>query len=151
MRAIDRERMREFQTNMKPDYYDGAWPVECGYDPRFLSKYVAEELAPYIIGFTACPNFRFDGRIGSSRVRSINTDDVDDAIRQSILEFKKYPGQIVLYEFKRYVYPDPDTFLPRYAYKTKYARLPTAEEEQAWQDNFINSRNEIAEGYARET
>lgn len=121
------------------DQYDGAWPVEHGYDPRTLSKYVAEELAPYIIGFTACPNFKFDGRIGCSRSRAIKTDCPDDAIRQCILEFKKYPDRIVLFSFQRFAAPHPETFEPVVAYKVRYAILPTREEEEAWQEKFIGN------------
>lgn len=136
--------MREVNFHRRPwgkdrQEYDGAWPVEYGYDPLNVSKYVAEELAPYIIGFTACPNFKFDKRIGSCRSRAIKTDDIDEAIRQCILEFKKYPGTIVLYDLKILHAVDPDDFTPVKAYKVRYARLSTHEEELAWQERFIGN------------
>lgn len=109
--------------------YDGAWPVAYGYDPEHVSKYVAERLAPYIIGFTRCPNFKFDGIVGSSRARRINTEDPDDAINQSILEFQKYPNRIVLYKFRRILYPDPNEFTPKHYYSVSYAKMNSREEE----------------------
>ena len=136
MKEVD-HYFREWQRDWPEEIYDGAWPVEYGFDPRYVSKYVAEELAPYIIGFTSCPNFKFDGRCGLSRIRRINTKCPDAAIRQRILEFKKHPGQIVLYKFERIQDVDPDTFQPSHYYAVRYARLPTVEEERAWQEKFL--------------